>query len=230
MWGGGCPPGEAKREKTPQSKRGGRDEPGQRRPGKNKSRDPNKDGGEWVGGRERPYFPRAARQPRDCGLPATQRTKRTAQKQASQGSPAGWVYPRPPTRGESGRAPSYPSIRLYAPQHGSSPSVAAPRSSRSTARHPSRWAPRALEEQGEASPRRHTSAAAPTGPGGAGVGGGGRGKGRAGENGGVAGACEGTEHSRPAPRVAPPQRDTSGTDAARNARPGPLTCAGGGRL
>lgn len=194
-----------------------------------KNRDPNENGGEGLGGRERPSLPWAERQRTDCGLLVAGRRKRTVRRPAGQGSPAGRVCSW--RGGDRGRAPSSPSIRICAPQHGSSPSAAAASSSRSTAGYPSHWAPRALEEQGEASPG--LGATRPRLP----RSGRevprqwwrGRGKGRAGENGGVAGVREETQHSRPAPRVASPQRDTGGTDAARNARPRPLTWGGGGR-
>lgn len=183
-----------------------------------------------MGGRERPSLPGAGRQRTDCGLLVAGRRKRTVWKPAGQGSPTGRVCSW--RGGDRGRAPSSPSIRICAPQHGSSPSAAAARSSRSTAGYPSYWAPRALEEQGEASPG--LGATRPRLPRWgrevAGQGWRGRGKGRAGENGGVTGVREETQHSRPAPRVAPPQRDRGGTDALGTPAPGRSRGAAGGGL
>lgn len=52
-WGGGCPPGGAEREETPQRQRGGRDKPGQGRAGKGKERKTSRE--LQVGGSQPPF-------------------------------------------------------------------------------------------------------------------------------------------------------------------------------
>ncbi|XP_074389779.1 uncharacterized protein LOC141727282 [Zonotrichia albicollis] len=267
MWGVGCSPGEAEPEETPQRRRGGRDEPNQRKPGKGKERKTNRElqvggsqppfsspiplfngscrppkirvetrtrvGGQGVGGRERPVLPGAGQQRRDCGLPAVEWVRRTARKLAGTGSPAGWVYPRPPAPGGARPGAILSLYQTLCPTTWQLPLSSGgsllPLHSRvspplGTAGTRGTRGSLALRPPVRGCPDRAGKCR------GGGDGSGGRGKGRARENGGVAGAREGTQHSRPAPRVAPPQRDTSGTDAADNARPGALTWGGGGRL
>lgn len=261
-WGGGCPPGGAEREETPQRQRGGRDKPGQGRAGKGKERKTSRE--LQVGGSQPPFSSPIPLFRGSCcplrkrietrtrmgarrwagenaqvlpGLGGSEGTEGSSWRGGGKGQHgnqgAGGRRPAGSAPGAGGSAagrhllplsdsvppdmaapPRQRRLALPAPQRGIPPAGHRGHSRnkgkpRLGARRPQppRW--------GREVPRRWRR---------------GRGKGRAGENGGVAGAREETQHSRPAPRVAPPQRDTGGTDAARNARPGPLTWGGGGRL
>lgn len=185
------------------------------------SRDPNKDGGEGAGGENVQVLPGQGSSEETAGYPWPGGGKGQHRKQRA-GVASGPGQPPAPDAGVARPGAILSLYRTLCPPTWQLPRAAAARSSRSTAG--TRGTRGSLAS---APPVRGFPDLAGMCRGGEG---GGCGKGRAGENGGVAGAREGTQHSRPAPRVAPPQRDTGGTDAARNARPRPLTWGGGGRL